>query len=84
VTVGGRRCPVAGTVCMDLMMADVTGAGASESDRVVMMGDEPTAWDVAEWAGTNAWDALTRVGARVPRVYLENDTILSFDSKYRF
>ena len=85
VMVRGQRCPVAGNVCMDLMMADVTDVGAAaESDRVVLMGDEPTAWDVADWAGTNAWDAMTRIGARVPRVYIENDTILSFDSKYRF
>jgi Alr-MurF fusion protein len=84
VMVRGRRCPVTGTICMDLMMADVTDAGAAEGDPVVLMGDEPTAWDVADCAGTNAWDALTRIGARVPRVYVENDTILFFDSKYRF
>ena len=83
VMAGGRRCRVAGNICMDLMMADVTDAAAAEGDEVTLMGDEPTAWDVAGWAGTNAWDALTRLGARVPRVYVEDGRILAIDSKYR-
>lgn len=80
---GGRRCPVAGNICMDLMMADVTDTPAAEGDEVTLMGDDPGAWDVADWAGTNAWDALTRLGSRVPRVYVEDGRILSIDSKYR-
>jgi len=81
--VNDRRCPVAGTVCMDLMMADVSDAGASEGDTVILLGDAPTAWDVADWAGSTAWEALTRVGTRIPRVYVEGGRVVSVDSKYR-
>jgi len=70
-SVAGRRAPVAGTVCMDLVMLDVTEVpGASEGGEAVLFGDDPTAWDVGGWAGTNAWEVLTRVGPRVPRVYV--------------
>lgn len=70
--------PVAGTVCMDLTMLDVTDlAGVREGDEAVLFGDAPTAWDVAERAGTNAWQALTAIGRRVPRVYVEGGRVVA-------
>lgn len=67
---GGERLKVAGTVCMDLTMLDATEAPElSAGDEVTVLGDSPTAWDLADWAGTNAWQVLTGVGARVPRRY---------------
>jgi alanine racemase len=81
--VRGHRCPVAGTVCMDLTMIDVTAApGVVEGDAAVLMGDAPTAWDVAAWAGTTAWEALTRVGLRVPRVYVEDGAVVDVEYRY--
>jgi alanine racemase len=73
--------PVAGTVCMDLTMIDVTDlAGAREGDEAVFFGDAPTAWDVAERAGTNAWQVLTAVGRRVPRAYVEGGRVVAVTS----
>jgi alanine racemase len=67
---GDRALPVAGTVCMDLTMLDATHApGLAAGDEVTVFGDAPTAWDLAGWAGTNAWQILTGVGSRVPRRY---------------
>lgn len=72
VTIRGQRAPIAGTVCMDFFMADVTDvAGVTPGDDASVFGDAPTAWDVATRAGTNAWQVLTAVGPRVPRVYAE-------------
>jgi alanine racemase len=68
---GGRKLPVAGAVCMDFMMVDVTGAEVREGDELTLFGDEPSAWDLAGWAGTTVWDILTGVGPRVARVYVE-------------
>src|SRR6185436_15195531 len=40
--VRGARAPVAGTVCMDLTMADVTDvAGVAEGDAALLFGDDP-------------------------------------------
>ena len=81
LAVNGSRAPVTGTVCMDLTMIDVTDEPeVREGDRAVLFGDDPTAWDVAGWAGTNAWDVLTRVGSRVPRVYMKDDRIAAVES----
>jgi alanine racemase len=68
---GDLALPVAGTVCMDLTMLDATGAkDLAAGDEVTVFGDAPTAWDLAGWAGTNAWQILTGVGSRVPRRYV--------------
>lgn len=69
--VHGRGAPVAGTVCMDLTMLDVTDRpDVHAGDEAFLFGDAPSAWDVAECAGTNAWQVLTTVGPRVRRDYV--------------
>lgn len=81
--VKGRRVPVAGAVCMDLTMVDLTDhPDASEGDEAVLFGDEPTAWDVADRAGTNAWEVLTRVGSRMPRVYVDGGRVVGVESRF--
>ena len=76
VLVGGRRCPVVGRVTMDQIMVDVTGVeNVACGDEVVFIGRqrdaEITATDVADWAGTIAWEVLCGITktARVPRLY---------------
>jgi alanine racemase len=73
VLIRGRRAPVVGAVCMDMMMADVTGLDASPGDDVVIVGaqgDERIHLrDVAAAVGAIPWDLLCRVGNRVERVY---------------
>jgi alanine racemase len=83
LAIDGARFPVAGTVCMDLILADVsTRPELSEGAEAVLFGDDPTAWDVADWAGTNAWETLTSVGQRLPRVYVENGRIVDLESRF--
>ncbi len=75
VLIGGRRCPVLGRVTMDLMMADVSAVPeVTLGDEVVLIGrqggEEIFAAEVAERAGTIAWEIFTGIGSRVRRVYL--------------
>jgi alanine racemase len=76
VLVRGRRAPVVGRVCMDYIIADVTGIPkVSPGDEVVLMGrqgrEEITAEEVAERIGTISYEVFCLVGKRVPRVYRE-------------
>jgi alanine racemase len=81
--VRGRRAPVAGSVCMDLTMADLTDdPGAGEGDEAVLFGDDPPVWEVADRAGTNAWEVLTSIGSRLPRVYVEGGQVLGVESRF--
>lgn len=70
VLVNGRRAPVAGRVCMDFTMIDVTDLPEAKlGDRVTLWGPELRAEEVAEWAGTISYELFCAVGPRVPRVY---------------
>jgi len=81
--VRGNRVPLAGRVCMDLLMADITDyPEVAEGEEAVVFGDDPTASEVAEWAQTNAWQILVGVGPRVPRVYLREGRIVDIASCY--
>jgi alanine racemase len=74
ILVGGHALPVAGRVCMDLVMLDVTDLPATrEGDEVVMIGAQDgarqTADDLAKAAGTISYDIVTGIRRRVPRRY---------------
>ncbi len=71
--VNGVRAPIAGRVCMDQVLLDVTEVPrVSPGDTAVFIGrdggGEITAVDVAEQAGTIANEILSRLGARLERV----------------
>lgn len=72
VLIRGRRCPVAGTVCMDHLMADVRDAEVASGDRVELFGEEINVCEVATWARTISYEILCRIGRRIPRVYVSN------------
>jgi len=83
LVVRGRRVPVRGTVCMDLVMVDLTDRPeVAEGDEAILVGDDPDAWQVAEWAGTNAWEVVTRIGPRVPRIYVEGGRVAGLQSPF--
>lgn len=72
VEIRGRRAPVAGLVCMDQMMADVTDIPeATEGDEVILLGGSIGVDEYASWGGLNRNESLARTGKRVPRVYRE-------------
>ena len=77
VQVGGRRGSVAGRVCMDQFVVDL-GPGAREvaGDRVELFGTGadggPTAQDWAQAADTISYEIVTRIGASVPRCYVND------------
>lgn len=77
VLIRGRRYPMVGTVCMDQFMVDVTGGPAlAEGDIATLIGadggDRIAAPEVAERAGTIAWDILSSLSARLTRIYHRN------------
>jgi alanine racemase len=73
VLVRGRRAPVIGSVCMDMMMIDVTGLDAAPGDEVVILGaqgDESIdAGEMAATIGTVPHEILCRTGSRISRLY---------------
>jgi alanine racemase len=88
VLVGGRRCPIAGRVSMDLTAVDVTDLPSppARGDEALFFGTQGAARlgvdEVAAAAGTVAWEILCGVGPRVPRIILEGGTEVARESKF--
>lgn len=68
---------MAGTVCMDWIMLDVTGIrDVAVGDEVVLIGNDAAgncipAEELAQAAGTIPYEIFCGISKRVPRVYLK-------------
>lgn len=76
VLINGQRAPIAGRVCMDAIIIDVTDvAGVKTGDEVVLVGrsgnDEISILELAELAGSFAYELLSGFSDRLPRIYRE-------------
>lgn len=93
VLVRGKRAPVVGRVCMDQLMVDVGSIpGVSVGDEVVLIGrqgkEELRAEELAQRAGTIAYEICTAISDRVPRKYFGKemrtklaDLVMSYPSE---
>lgn len=75
VLIRGRRCAVLGRVTMDQIVVDVTALPeVGVGEEVVLLGkqvsEEILAAELAEKAGTIAWEIFTGIGQRVERLYI--------------
>lgn len=77
VLIGGKWRTVAGRVAMDQFVVDLGGDELEAGAEVLLFGPgdrgEPTAEDWAQAAGTIAYEIVTRIGTRVPRVYVNEE-----------
>ncbi|WP_026759776.1 alanine racemase [Selenomonas ruminantium] len=71
VEIHGQKAPIAGRVCMDQVMVDVTDIADVEiGDVVTLFGsDSLTIDEVARWGDTINYEIPCLLSARVPRVY---------------
>jgi alanine racemase len=74
VLVRGRRAPIVGSVCMDMITVDVTDIpGVTPGDDVVFLGEQRGerlhVREMAAAIGTIPYEILCRIGTRIERVY---------------
>ena len=55
---------------MDQFMVNVGDDDIKIGDEVTLLGRGITAEDLARWMGTNEYEVMTNISARVPRVYV--------------
>jgi alanine racemase len=77
VLIHGKKLPLVGSVCMDLIMADVTELpGVKPEEEVVLFGRQGevtiSVEEVAQWADTIPYEILCGISSRVPRIYKKN------------
>jgi alanine racemase len=69
VTIHGKPAPIVGSICMDMLMVDVTGIVCEEGDRVQLFGDSPTVMEMAQKLHTIPYEIITGISQRVKRIF---------------
>ncbi|TAI47672.1 alanine racemase [Flagellimonas allohymeniacidonis] len=69
VTIHGKKAPIIGNVCMDMIMVDVTDIDCQEGDEVLVFGENASAEQFATLANTISYEILTAISQRVKRTY---------------
>ena len=79
IAIGGRLFPIAGRICMDQCMIDVTGVNnIKRGDEALIFGDGAvTIDDIAKWMDTINYEIVCMLSRRIPRVYKSGGNTIS-------
>jgi alanine racemase len=69
VSINKQKAKILGSICMDMLMADVTGIECAEGDAVIIFGESPTVNEMAQKTQTIPYEILTSISQRVKRVF---------------
>lgn len=69
VTINNQKAKILGSICMDMLMVDVTGIECAEGDAVIIFGESPTVIEMAQKTHTIPYEILTSISQRVKRVF---------------
>ena len=70
VTINGKKAPIVGNVCMDMIMVNVTDILCEEGDEVIIFDKKTTAEDLALSANTISYELITAISQRIKRVFI--------------
>ncbi len=70
VLINGKSYPQVGRICMDQFMVNAGEDEVKVGDEVVLLGNGIAPEELAKWAGTNEYEVMTNISARVPRVFV--------------
>jgi alanine racemase len=69
VTINDQKATIVGSICMDMLMVDVTNINCFEGDSVIIFGESPTVNYMADKLKTIPYEILTSISQRVKRVF---------------
>ncbi|WP_309640084.1 bifunctional UDP-N-acetylmuramoyl-tripeptide:D-alanyl-D-alanine ligase/alanine racemase [Flavobacterium sp.] len=69
VTIHDQKATIVGSICMDMLMVDVTDIACLEGDPVIIFGESPTVIYIAEKLQTIPYEILTSISQRVKRIF---------------
>jgi len=68
VSIGNKKAPTVGNICMDILMVDISGIKCKEGDEVVFFDKTAPANLFAKGAATISYEVLTSLGNRIERI----------------
>ena len=71
VLIQNKKAPITGSICMDMLMVDVTDIQCSEGDEVVIFGADLPTTVIATAIQTIPYEIITSVSQRVKRIFFE-------------
>ena len=71
VTINGKKAPIVGNVCMDMIMVNITDIDCKEGDEVIVFDANFTAENLAETINSISYELVTAVSQRIKRVFLK-------------
>lgn len=69
VLIKNQKAKIVGSICMDMLMADVSEIDCKEGDPVIIFGESPSVIEIAEALKTIPYEILTSISQRVKRVF---------------
>lgn len=68
VIINGKKAPIIGNVCMDMIMVDITDIDCEEGDEVIIFDASHTAENLASIAHTISYELISAISQRVKRI----------------
>ena len=69
VLIRGQKATIVGSICMDMMMIDVTDIKCYEGDAVIIFGENLSVSLIAKKINTIPYEILTSISQRVKRIF---------------
>lgn len=69
VMINQKKATIIGSVCMDMLMVDVTEIECKEGNTVIIFGEKPTVVEIAKLLQTIPYEILTSISQRVKRIF---------------
>ncbi len=71
VTIEGRKAPIIGNVCMDMIMVNITNIDCEEGDEVIIFGEQTSAENLAATTKSISYEIISAISQRVKRIILK-------------
>ena len=69
VTIHNKKAAIVGSICMDMLMVDVTEINCKEGDPVIIFGENPTVSFMASQLHTIPYEVVAGISQRVKRIF---------------
>lgn len=72
VYINGKKLPIVGNICMDMLMIDLGNTSIKEGQEVIIFGSINQLEEFANYSKTIPYEVLTSISRRVKRVYIKD------------
>lgn len=68
----GKKTPIVGNICMDMLMVNVSHTDAKEGERIYIFDSVDSLKNFADLCGTITYEVLSTISRRVKRIYIKD------------